>query len=241
MSPEEQHRGFKGVWIDKNIWLDSRLNALDKIILVEIDSLDNDNGCFASNKYIADFCQCSESKVSKSITKLISLGYLVLKSFNGRTRVLQSCLVKNARQTSTKSESASEKMPAININNNKVITDKERKKEEKTKTTNYDAIIAENFPSDWNEAKDALYEFIKMRKFIKNPLTDRALILLIKNLKEYSEMNQQTAIEILNKSIINNWKGIFPLKQEYQKKPIRQLSAQEQEFIKELEDDVERF
>jgi len=240
MSPEEQHRGFKGVWIDKNIWLDSRLNALDKIILVEIDSLDNDNGCFASNKYIADFCQCSESKVSKSITKLISLGYLVLKSFNGRTRVLQSCLVKNARQTSTKSESASEKMPAININNNKDNISKESK-EEPAKPTQYDLIISENFPSDWVEAKDALYEFIKMRKFIKNPLTDRALILLIKNIKQYSNMNEQTAIEILNRSIINNWKGIFPLKQEYQKKPIRQLTAQEQEFIKELEDDVERF
>lgn len=238
MSPEEQHRGFKGVWIDKNIWLDNRLNALDKIILVEIDSLDNDNGCYASNKYIADFCQCSESKVSKSITKLIELGYLVLKSFNGRTRVLQSCLVKNARQTSKKGEADSEKMPAININNNKENITKERKKEDKPKT-NYDQIIMEDFPSEWSEAKDAMYEFIKMRKFIKKPLTDRALVLLIKELKELSGMNQSIAIKILNRSIMNNWQGIFPLKQEFNNRPSKVVNNAEDDDLDFLKGDWE--
>ena len=71
MAPQEQARGFKGVWIPKDVWLDGNLNALDKIILVEIDSLNNNDGCYASNKYIAEFCQCSESKVSRSIQKLI--------------------------------------------------------------------------------------------------------------------------------------------------------------------------
>ena len=69
----EQERDFKGVWIPKEVWLDTRLSALDKIIFVEIDSLDSEEkGCFASNKYIAEFCQCSETKVSKSISLLIT-------------------------------------------------------------------------------------------------------------------------------------------------------------------------
>lgn len=90
-------RDFKGVWIPKEIWLDIRLNALDKVILTEIDSLDQGkSGCYASNKYIADFCQCSERKVSDAITKLIKLGYIKLTSFDGRLRVLQSCLAKSA-------------------------------------------------------------------------------------------------------------------------------------------------
>jgi hypothetical protein len=39
-------RDFKGVWIPKEIWLDERLNALEKIILTEIDSLDaTERGC----------------------------------------------------------------------------------------------------------------------------------------------------------------------------------------------------
>ena len=70
----DNERDFKGVWIPKTVWLDERLNALDKVILTEIDSLDcGERGCYASNQHIADFCQCSESKVSKAISKLIGL------------------------------------------------------------------------------------------------------------------------------------------------------------------------
>ena len=86
-------RDFKGVWISADVWLDTRLNALDKIILAEIDSLDiRGRGCYASNKYIAEFCQCSESKVSRAITKLIDAGYISQRDFDGRQRVLKSRL-----------------------------------------------------------------------------------------------------------------------------------------------------
>ena len=95
---EEQKRQFKGIWIPAEIWLDERLNALDKIIFAEIDSYSNsDKGCFAGNDYLASFCQCSESKVSKTISKLIDLGYVTCISFDGRKRHLQSCLVNFTR------------------------------------------------------------------------------------------------------------------------------------------------
>ena len=78
-------RDFKGIWIPSDIWLDERLNALEKAILMEIDSLDVD-GCYASNEYLADFCKCSERKVTDAISKLIQLNFISLKSFDGRTR-----------------------------------------------------------------------------------------------------------------------------------------------------------
>ncbi len=96
-------RDFKGVWIPKNVWLDTDLNALDKIILVEIDSLDNgDKGCYASNKYLAEFCQCSEVKVSRSISCLIKLGYIYIKSFDGRRREIKSLLAQGRKKTPQK-------------------------------------------------------------------------------------------------------------------------------------------
>ena len=114
-----ENRDFKGVWIPKEVWLDKRLNALEKIILAEIDSLDSEErGCWASNKYIADFCQCSESKVSKSITKLIELGYIYLQSFDGRQRELRSRLSNYDRQSSKIYEADSQKMLQSNTNNN---------------------------------------------------------------------------------------------------------------------------
>lgn len=94
------NRDFKGVWIPKEVWLDGRLSMLDKGILAEIDSLDNgESGCFASNEHLAEFCQCSLTKVSTSISKLIELGYLTVASFDGRKRFLKSSLSKSERQT----------------------------------------------------------------------------------------------------------------------------------------------
>lgn len=116
---EENKRDFKGVWIPKEIWLDARLNALDKVILTEIDSLDSsERGCFASNKHIADFCQCSETKVSTSISKLIEYGYLYVQKFDGRQRELKSRLSKFERQSFKNCEADSQNLKESNIDNN---------------------------------------------------------------------------------------------------------------------------
>lgn len=112
-------RDFKGVWIPKEIWLDERLNALDKVILTEIISLDDENEhCHAGNDYLAQFCQCSESKVSKTISKLIELGYIRVFSFDGRVRKLQGCIGFFTMRSSTFYEAESENVLPININNN---------------------------------------------------------------------------------------------------------------------------
>ena len=116
---EENKRDFKGVWIPKEIWLDKRLNALDKVILTEIDSLDSsERGCFASNKHIANFCQCSETKVSTSISKLIEYGYLYVQKFDGRQRELKSRLSKFERQSFKDCEADSQNLKESNIDNN---------------------------------------------------------------------------------------------------------------------------
>ncbi len=49
-------RDFKWIWIPKEVWLDTWLSVMDKLFLVEIDSLDRSEGCFASNKYFSE-CQ----------------------------------------------------------------------------------------------------------------------------------------------------------------------------------------
>lgn len=86
---------------------------------------------------------------------------------------------------------------------------KERKKEKKS--TNYDSIINENIQDE--SVKQEIYEFIKMRKLIKKPLTDRALKLLISKLNKLSSIPAEQ-VQILDNSIMNNWQGIFPLKKD---------------------------
>lgn len=113
------NKDFKGVWIPKQIWTDTRLNCLEKVILVEICNLDNgERGCWASNQYFADFCQCSTTKVSTTIKKLIEYGYLYQESFDGRTRVLKSSLLIFEKQSFGNCEADSQNLKPNNIDNN---------------------------------------------------------------------------------------------------------------------------
>ena len=81
-------------------------------------------------------------------------------------------------------------------------------KKERKKKTGYDEIIDSLVEND--ELKDTLREFIKMRKMIKAPMTDKALKLLITKVTKMGDV--ETQIEILNQSIENSWKSVYPLK-----------------------------
>ena len=128
-------RDFKGIWIPKEIWLDKRLNTIDKIILLEIDSLDaSEDGCYASNKYLAEFCQCKEWSVSTSINKLIKLGYIEIIKFDGRKRFIKSRLVKITRQDCEIHKAGLGNSQEINIDNN-IDNNKEDKRRKFKKPT----------------------------------------------------------------------------------------------------------
>ena len=114
-----ENRDFKGVWIPKEVWLDTRLNALEKVILTEIDSLDNgEKGCYASNEHLAEFCQCSKTKVSTAIKKLIDCGYIYVQNFDGRKRELKSRLSNFERQNDKKCKAEYQILKESNIDNN---------------------------------------------------------------------------------------------------------------------------
>lgn len=82
-------RNFKGIWIPKNIYLNQNLSWTEKILLIEIDSLDNEKGCFASNKHFAKFLNVKENTISIYIKHLKELGLVEQLSFDGRVRVLK--------------------------------------------------------------------------------------------------------------------------------------------------------
>jgi hypothetical protein len=69
-------RDFKGVWIDKQIWLNTELTWMEKLMIVEINSLDNENGCYASNAYFAEFFQISNGRASQIISSLSEKNYI---------------------------------------------------------------------------------------------------------------------------------------------------------------------
>lgn len=68
------------------------LNRSEQFLLAMIDSLDtgSPNHCFASNVYLAEKLNLSESRVSYYITKLKRLRLIEEVGFNGRRRILKS-------------------------------------------------------------------------------------------------------------------------------------------------------
>ena len=85
-----ENRKFKGVWIPKDLWLDKDLSMHEKCLLIEIDSLDNDEkGCFKSNKSLAEFLGISEGRCANIISGLKKKDFIYQCFFNGRIRGLK--------------------------------------------------------------------------------------------------------------------------------------------------------
>ena len=73
--------------------------------------------------------------------------------------------------------------------------------------------INRNVICDYTSNSDlilALNDFIEMRKQNKAKMTDKAIQLLLRKLDKLAS-NDSDKIEILNQSIMNSWKGLFPL------------------------------
>lgn len=77
---DKYSRSFEGVWIPANIWLTTTLTLQEKAFLVEITSLDNEHGCFASNEYFSGFFQLSKSRCSEVINKLKEKGLISIEN-----------------------------------------------------------------------------------------------------------------------------------------------------------------
>ena len=209
----EQQRDFKGVWIPKIVWLDERLNALDKVILTEIDSLDQgERGCWASNKHIAAFCQCSESKVSKAISKLMKLGYLRMQSFDGRQREIRSCLSSFEKLPSKKCEADYQKMIESNTSNNTATNTDISKKESKKASGSFDKLIAD-YAKGNAVLIDLLGEWLKVRKAKRAAMTDRAISMNLDKLDDMAKQSRMSAEDYLKEVICRGWAAFYVIKQ----------------------------
>ena len=92
----------------------------------------------------------------------------------------------------------------LNTNNKKVSKEQSSKPVE-----NFNSIIEEATESE--ELRSALIEFVKFRKLIKKPMTNKALELIISKLNKIGSSDREK-VEIINQSIERGWAGVFALK-----------------------------
>lgn len=94
-------RAFKGVWIPADIWLSEDLTLQEKVFLAEIDSLDNENGCFASNKYFAKFFGLTNGRCSQVITSLKNKGLINIEYIYGPNKEIEKRVIKVVNKLNT--------------------------------------------------------------------------------------------------------------------------------------------
>ena len=198
--------------------------------------------CWAGNRYFADLYNVTTVTVSRWIKMLCDKGYLTSNIFyksgtkeiecrqlsitGNKTIVQQKCydpiikndntppiemlrgVNKNVKTPIQKSAPPINKNVRENNTYNNTFNITSNKKKERRKKTGYDEIIDSLVENE--ELKDTLREFIKLRQMIKAPMTDKALKLLITKVSKMGDV--ETQIEILNQSIENSWKSVYPLK-----------------------------
>lgn len=89
IAPSEE-RGFKGIWIPAEIWLNTEISHIEKILWAEINSLDKGNGCHASNEYLANFLGVKEHTITIMVSHLKKVGLIKQIAFDGRKRILSA-------------------------------------------------------------------------------------------------------------------------------------------------------
>lgn len=84
-------RQVKGIWIPIEIWESKELTWNEKILFLEIDSFTSkDKDCFFSNEHIAKLLGVTENSANRILSSLISKGYVVKTSFDGRHRFVKT-------------------------------------------------------------------------------------------------------------------------------------------------------
>ena len=197
-------RNFKGVWIPKEVWLSKELTIMEKLFFVEINSLDNSEGCYAGNGYFSEFFELSKTRVSVIINSLVGKGYIssTLIYKEGTKQILKRVLkISKGGYIRKQGEGIKEKFIDNNtVNNTSLIIHNNKQKAK----AYFDDLDINNL----------FIEFLDLRKSLKAKNTDRAISLVLKKLEGLSK---ETQIEMLEQSIENSWKSVFPIKKQFNK------------------------
>ena len=62
---------------------------MEKVLFVEVHSLDNERGCFASNAYFAQFFAMSTRQIATHIASLKTKGYITITIENHNERTIR--------------------------------------------------------------------------------------------------------------------------------------------------------
>lgn len=210
--------------IPANIRYDKTISASEKLFYAEISALAQKDGrCWASRRYFADLYGVDERTISRWTTRLTERGYIEVRVLRNEKNAIvrRNILIKVFHTPSDKNVSrGGQKCPYPsdkNVADNNTSNNKVSKKEATARPVeNFNMIIEKS--TDSKELRESLIEFVKFRKLIKKPMTNKALDLIVSKLNKIGKDDRER-VAIVNQSIERGWAGVFPLKEDKVEQP----------------------
>ena len=235
-------RKSKGIWIPIELWESNELTMQEKLMLVEIDSLDNDHGCFASNKHFAEWFGLSTGRCSQIIKGLESKGYISIEYIREGKEIKKRIIKSNYKYQKVPVKETKEpikdiKYPIKNTKGGCLENDDTPIKKTKdpylendegnnTKSINTKDINTRDIEREKKETTNSV-----IKDFAKGDLEIEEALLEFKEMREANKnkltvrsmklnLNQleklskskDEMINIINQSIMKCWKGFFEIK-----------------------------
>ena len=149
------------------------------------------------------------SAVSRRKQINVKSEYLLVEvaQFSENVNILSENVSRNAKNVCNLQQSKEKKRKEENR--------KEKKKKNTRPQSGYDRILSD---IEDEELKNLYYEYIKMRKLIKAPMTDYMLRLLINKVNTLEPDNVERQKQLLKNSMVKGWKSVYPLKDADDKK-----------------------
>ena len=225
-------RDFKGVWIPKEIWENKDLTLQEKVFLIEIDSLDGEDGCYATNSHFSEFFRVTKGRCSQVISSLEEKKFITIQFIKNEKKQIEKRIIRinknkmNELRKETK-QGIKEIKEGIKKTNdpikfskqgylenakgsNTVVSNtisntvnKEKYKKEKAKNELENYIT--NLEAD-EDYKELLFKYVEYRKSIKKPI--KTIVPIQKIIKDFP--NWFILDEAINIAMEKEWQGLEP-------------------------------
>lgn len=228
---------FTGVWIPSAIFQTKSINLIAKVVYGVLESLDNADGCFASNAYLSEHLGLTVRQIQNVLKDLEAAGLITRKETDGN-RIIRTVERQAVREAlADTQETRSEGCNKLHGGMKKIAQggckklhtyNKEDNKEDITTpapSSEADIPWAEDkeigpMPFSSDEFKKAWADWIDYRKEMKKPLKPKSIKA---QWKQFVLWGEAGCVESIRQSILSGWQGLFPPRnnnQAYHKKPL---------------------
>ena len=231
---ENNNPNYFGI-LPANVRYDKKLKPMEKILYTEITALSNSKGyCYATNSYFANLYDVHKNTAGTWINNLEKLGYIkskiiyeigtknvkerqlfIVTPINEKIETYQQkdCDPINKKIDTPINEKIEDNNTRYNNTRYNNINEYNKKETQdihvKNNITRKNIYISERFKSE--RFKQTFSDFLEMRKTIKKPATKKAIEMIIIKLEKVN--NEEQAIKMLERSIINNWQDVYEIQE----------------------------